>query len=107
MLSEALRLIRVFHDLKQVELANKLGISKSYLSEIEHGKKTASIELIDKYSALFKIPSSSILFFSENIDSDFASSDRARKAKGIVAGKVLSFLALIESKTDISAREEL
>lgn len=35
MLSEALRLIRVFHDMKQTELAQRLGISKSYLSEIE------------------------------------------------------------------------
>jgi len=106
MLFEALRLIRVFHDLKQVELADKLGISKSYLSEIERGKKVASIELIEKYSTLFNIPSSSILFFSENIDSNFASSDRARKAKGVIAGKVLSFLALIESKTEIDIRDE-
>lgn len=106
MLSEALRLIRVFHDLKQVELADKLGISKSHLSEIERGKKAATIELIEKYAKLFSISSSSILFFSENIDSDFASSDRARKAKGVIAGKILNFLALIESKTEIKTGDE-
>ena len=41
MLSEALRLIRVFHDLKQTELADRLGVSKSYLSEIESGEEAA------------------------------------------------------------------
>ena len=39
MLSDALRLIRVFHDLKQQDLADRLEISKSYLSEIENGQK--------------------------------------------------------------------
>ena len=41
MLSEALRLIRVFHDMKQTELADRLSISKSYLSEIEGGEEAA------------------------------------------------------------------
>ena len=68
MLSEALRLIRVFHDLKQVEAAEKLGISKSHLSEIERGMKTPSLEVIERYSKQFGIPMSSIMFFSENIE---------------------------------------
>ena len=46
MLSEALRLIRVFHDVKQNELAERFGVSKSYLSEIESGKKLPSIDFI-------------------------------------------------------------
>ena len=33
---EVLRLLRVFNDIKANELAKQLGISKSYLSEIEH-----------------------------------------------------------------------
>ena len=32
---------------KQADLASKLGISKSYLSEIEKGKKQPKIELIE------------------------------------------------------------
>ena len=97
MISEALRLIRVFHDIKQNELAARLGISKSYLSEIEKGHKAPSIEIIDKYAKEFGIPSSSIMFFSENIDSK----DRhLSKAKGIISGKVIKFLQFIEAKTD-------
>lgn len=67
MIANALRLIRVFHDLKQIELADKMGVSKSYISEIEAGKKSPSIQLIEKYSEEFKIPVSSILFFAEQI----------------------------------------
>ncbi len=44
MLGEALRLIRVFHDLKQNELARQLGVSQSHLSDIERGEKTPSLK---------------------------------------------------------------
>ena len=48
MLGEALRLIRVYHDLKQKQVAERLDISTSYLSEIEKGHKTPSLELIQR-----------------------------------------------------------
>ena len=100
MLSEALRLIRVFHDTKQVELAARLGISKSYLSEIERGRKTASVELIERYSSEFGIPASSILFFAEGLTNPSRSATAAEKAKGAIARKVINFLRLIEDRTD-------
>ena len=99
MLSEALRLIRVFHDMKQNELADRLGISKSHLSEIEAGKKQPTIELINRYSSLFNIPSSSILFFAENLEDPSNCNRAARRAKGVIARKVLNFLQLIEDRT--------
>ena len=43
MLSEALRLTRVSHDVKQTELADRLGISKSHLSEIEKGSSSPGL----------------------------------------------------------------
>ena len=70
MLNKALRLMRVFHDLSQKDLAEKLGMSKSYLSEIESGKKTPTLDLLSRYSEIFDIPLSSIMFFSENLDNN-------------------------------------
>ena len=100
MLSEALRLIRVFHDVKQTELADRLGISKSHLSEIESGKKQPKVELIKRYSSEFGIPSSSILFFAESLESSPSeSAAAARKARGVIARKVIYFLKLIEDRT--------
>ncbi len=95
MLAEALRLIRVFHDLKQQELAERLELSKSYVSELESGKKVPSMDVVQKYSDAFGIPASSILFFSENLENP----SKATRTKSAIAGKVLQFLQLVEAKT--------
>lgn len=96
MLNEALRLIRTFHDLKQFELANRLGVSRSYLSEIEKGAKTPSLELLDKYAAEFGIPRSSILFFAEELPG----AQRGESARRAIASKVLNILKFIEKRSD-------
>lgn len=63
----ALRHIRLFHDMKANKLAEALRTSKSYISEIENNKKQPPLELINRYVAYFKIPTSSIFLFAENI----------------------------------------
>lgn len=104
MLSEALRLLRVYHDLKQKELAAQLEISNSHISEIESGIKKPSMETIEKYSELFKVPVSSIMFFAEQIDksSDDTNDDTKieNKAKRAIASKIIEFLKLIEVRTE-------
>lgn len=101
MLAEALRLIRVFHDLKQVDLAEKMGVSKSYISEIEAGKKVPTIQLLEKYAEEFKIPVSSILFFSERLEDKDVETDSLKRARGIIASKVIKFLSFIEEKDNL------
>lgn len=98
MIGEALRLIRVFHDLKQYDLASRLEISQSHLSEIERGIKIPSNELIARYADEFDLPVSSIWFFDENIERRL-STPNLEKARGIIADKVIDFLRLIEHKT--------
>jgi len=97
MLAKALRLIRVFHDLKQVELAEKIGVSKSYISEIESDKKKPSIQIIEKYSIIFKIPVSSIMFFSERIDNSQEGS-KIENMRGIIAEKIIKILSFIDEQ---------
>lgn len=99
MLNQALRLIRTYHDFSQTELCSELGVSNSYLSEIESGKKQPTLELLKKYSEMFDIPLSSILFFSENLDKQ-KSSDKIRKN---IAGKIISMLEWNENR--INAKE--
>ncbi|WP_372016635.1 helix-turn-helix transcriptional regulator [Pseudoxanthomonas sp. 10H] len=67
MIDRALRLTREFHRMKQEDLAKKLGISNSYLSEIENGKKVASLELLEEYSKIFNVPASTFLLFKERM----------------------------------------
>lgn len=95
MLAEALRLIRVFHDMKQQELADQLGLSKSYVSELESGKKVPSMEVVQKYSDAFKIPPSSIFFFAENLEDP----SKAARTRSAIASKVVQFLQFVEAKT--------
>ena len=90
---EALRLVRVFHDLNQTALAELLGISKSYLSEIESGKKPVTLELLEKYASAFNMPLSSLMFFAERVND--GSSEKVRTA---VASKVVKMLDWIASK---------
>ena len=98
MLNKALRLIRVFHDMKQNEAADKLGISKSYLSEIEKGHKEPSLELLRKYETAFDIPTSSIMFFSENL----GKSPAREKARNFVASKIINMMQFIEERSERS-----
>ena len=102
MLSEALRLIRVFHDLKQVDAAVRLGVSKSHLSEVEAGKKAPSMDLVQRYAEAFDLPLSSILFFAERLDGSDGDPDALDRARGVIAGKVLDFLRIVEAKRGLS-----
>ncbi|MCT2560054.1 helix-turn-helix domain-containing protein [Tsuneonella sp. YG55] len=96
MLGEALRLIRVYHDLKQKQVAERLDISTSYLSEIEKGHKTPTLEVIQRYSDVFGLPVSSIMFFAESVEGG-GSADRART---FVAGKMVGLMQFLEARSD-------
>jgi transcriptional regulator with XRE-family HTH domain len=95
MLNEALRLMRVFHDLSQKELAQKLGISKSYLSEVESGKKNLTLELLNRYSETFDIPASSIMFFSESLNKN----EKTEELRTFVSSKILAILNFIAERS--------
>ncbi len=95
MLNEALRLIRVFHDMTQTALAERLGISKSHLSEIESKKKVPTLSLLAKYSEVFDIPLSSIMFFSERLEPGSSAED----ARHFVSSKIVTLLNFIAQRS--------
>lgn len=67
MIDRALKLTREFHRLSQSEVAERLGISKSYISELESGAKIPTIDLLQRYSAEFGIPVSTLLMIAERM----------------------------------------
>ncbi|SET27848.1 helix-turn-helix domain-containing protein [Thorsellia anophelis] len=97
MLSKALKLIRQYHGYKQVELAEKLGISKSFLSEIEGNKKVVSVELLNKYAQIFDMPVSSLVFFSENIHNKNLLSSKFKK---MATTKILKLMEWLVAKNE-------
>ena len=69
MINELLKIIRAIYGMNQAEASEALGISKSYLSEIESGKKKVTLNILDKYHEAYGISPSAILFFSEKYKS--------------------------------------
>lgn len=88
--------MRLFHDMTQKELADRLDVSKSHLSEIESGKKTPTLAMLERYSAVFEIPTSSIIFFSESLDGEDPRVDRARV---MISSKILALLEFIAERS--------
>ena len=102
MLNRALKLLRSFHQLSQTELARRLDISNSYLSEIESGEKKPGLDILEKYSRTFKMPVSSILLFAERLESDQRPSERIRV---VAADKILRMLEWIGDKETVSSEQ--
>lgn len=98
MLNRALKLLRTYHQLKQIELAKRLGVSNSYLSEIETGLKTPGVDLLEKYAEVFKMPVSSIMLFSETMSSNRTTGDKLRIA---AADKILRLLEWIDERESV------
>ena len=101
MLNEALRLVRIYHNKNKTEMASLLSISKSYITEIEKGNKKVTINVLKKYSDTLKIPMSSLLFFSEELEGI----DHPWRAQVAIAGTVLDFLKLLAGDKILDEQE--
>jgi transcriptional regulator with XRE-family HTH domain len=88
LINEALFLARVYWRKSQVEMAKDLGISQSYLSEIESSRRSVDIALLDKYSKALGVPKSTFVIFSENLEEK----PPARTGKYVVADWALRLL---------------
>jgi transcriptional regulator with XRE-family HTH domain len=96
MYHRALKLIRQYHRLSQVELAERLNLSKSFISEIEkEGGKKPSIDVLERYASYFRMPLSSLLLFAERTDAD----DLGERSRNFAADKVLKMLEWLEETT--------
>ena len=96
MYNRALKLIRQYHRLTQVELAEALGLSKSFVSELEsEDGKTPSLDVLTRYAEYFRLPLSSLLLFAERTNSG----DFGERSRVFAASKVLKMLEWLEETT--------
>ena len=61
-----LKALRKFNRMTQQEVADKFGVSKPYICQIETGKSKVTLELVEKYSRMFGIRKSLILQCAED-----------------------------------------
>lgn len=66
-LAEGLRLLRVYSDISQGDMASHLQFQNNVLSQIENGRREITIKTLEKYAEFFKIKASDITFFAEQI----------------------------------------
>lgn len=87
--------IRDFHWLNRVELADQAGISQNYLTQIESGVQTPSLEALQKICGVFDIRVSN-LFLIEEWERGEAELEKIRPALDLKCQKILDVLAVIK-----------
>lgn len=102
-LNEALRLVRRYHKISQAHLARDLGLSRSFVCELEAGSKSASIETIRKYADYFSLPLSSLMLFAETMEGG-CTSERVRVYAGKKVVEMLDWIAGPEFTTNDSEK---
>ena len=88
LINEGLKVLRLYWGKSQSELAAQLGISQSYLSEIERGHKEATLDLLRRYSETLNIPVSRLMFFVEEMEG----APKPSRGRVFIAGKTLDLL---------------
>ena len=78
-MGEALRLLRIFNGYKSAELAKKLELSQSYVSELENGKKQPTKEDLDKYAKVFEMKKSTLMLFAESLEGEEIKNDKKQR----------------------------
>ncbi len=101
MIGDVLKRTRAIYGYKANEMSSALGISASYLSEIENNKKQPSLELLEKYADIYGIRLSSLILLSENIEN----AEKAGKGTIFVRNMMMHLIQSM-SKTASDSDEE-
>lgn len=64
-LGNVLKLLRIAREMNTKELATKMEVSSTYISEVEANNKTPSLEMLAKYSEALGVSKSTIIYFDE------------------------------------------
>lgn len=98
-MNQALKVVRQYHNINQTQLAGKLSISTSYLSELESGKKEPTLDILQRYSDVFNVPLSSLVVFSETLEG----THNVSKARSFISKKMVKILEWIADQDDQGA----
>lgn len=65
-LCTVLRTVRIAQDLSTKEVADKMNVRTSYITDVERGDRTPSISTLDKYCEALNIPTNSIFLWRDS-----------------------------------------
>jgi transcriptional regulator with XRE-family HTH domain len=101
MFGQALKLLRRYQGLNQATLAKELGVSRSYVSELESGNRTPSLDLLSRYADVFNVPVSSLVFFAEALQDKENLPNKLERAKGVIARKIIALLTVLDVDSEV------
>jgi transcriptional regulator with XRE-family HTH domain len=101
MIGDVLKRTRAIYGYKATEMSSMLGISNSYLSEIENNKKQPSLEILQNYSKILGIKLSSLILLSE----DFEEASKNNKSQEFIKNMMLRLVNFM-SKSEGASDEE-
>lgn len=87
-IGDILKRTRTIYGYKANELSIALGISSSYLSEIENNKKKPSLEILEKYADIYGIKLSSLILLSE----DFVEAEKENKSNVFIRNMMVRLI---------------
>ena len=96
MIERALKLAREYSGVSATEMASRLGVSKSYISELESGKKRVHVQTLQRYADELSLPASAFLDFADALS---GTADPARRKR---AEKLIHILNWVASRDDES-----
>lgn len=99
MINNALRLLRLYCGFSQTEMAARLSVAQSLVSDIERGRKNVTMDILEAYSSAVGVRMSQLLFFAEEIDGQPITG----RGRLIVAEKVLAALEHLKPRRDEAA----
>ena len=99
-MGEALRLLRIFNGYKSAELAKKLELSQSYVSELENGKKQPTMEVLDKYAKVFEMKKSTLMLFAESLEGEEIKNDKKQR----IARAGMKLLKILEKVGELDRK---
>lgn len=88
MIGDTLKRIRGIYGYKASELSSLIGISSSYLSEIENNKKQPSLELLQKCADVYGIKLSSLILLSESYEEAVAKGRGTAMIRSLMMGLI-------------------
>ena len=76
-IEDNIKAIREEKNLKQIEVANFIGVDKSAYSKIEKGQRALTVEELQKMASLFEMTTDQIINFDGNIPQEVVIEDKS------------------------------
>ena len=64
-LGNVLKLLRIANEMSVKDLATRMSVSSTYISEVEANNKKPSLDMLSRYSEALNVSKSTILYFDE------------------------------------------